>query len=151
MATVLWRQMSSKWEHTVSCAHDLFIWCLSFFPDLWKANVLSEHTVENEVWWLPHSKLKENYRHCDSRKNIFPEFKLKRPSQQEHPIKYVLQKRAIVKMPLSLQKPKIKFHCPSLTVLDTSDWEALLTLVCVWVLMHVCKLWMHPPDEERAL
>lgn len=53
-------------------------------------------------------------------------------------------------MSLSLQKHKIKFHRPSLTVRDTSaapGWEALFTLMYVRALILVCKV--NPPDEER--
>lgn len=46
--------------------------CLSFFfPDLWKANVPSEHTVEKEVCWSPCSKVKENHHRCGSGKDVF--------------------------------------------------------------------------------
>lgn len=53
-----------------------FSW--NMLPDVWKHNVPSEHKVKNEVWRLLNSKLKENYHHFESKKDIFPEFKLKK-------------------------------------------------------------------------
>lgn len=124
----------------------------SFFPDLWRANALPERTFTNEAWRLPDSKLKENYRRCECKKNIFPEVKTEEASSvgasaQTWSLEESFPEDALVTAETQ-HRISLSIFCWCGT---HQNQKALFRHVCVGALVHVCKLEMHPPDEERAL
>lgn len=116
---------------------------------LCKANALSGHKVEKEVCGLLHSKRKENYCRCESRKDICPEFKLKGLLSISIQSNIFFRRDSLWRRPCHCRNIKSNFTvrlwlCGTHQLLQA---EKPRSHSCVRALILVCKV--NPPDEER--